>query len=113
MVVGISGAELRAFEKAGMTPPAVIDTLPTAALLDTGAMRSFIPTKMVRELGLVSYSRATIHTPIAGAVSMPLYAVSLRIVERRPRSKKWRETALATTIEVGVIPENPGNSGQR
>lgn len=110
VVVGHSASELTARMKANLPPPAKVETMPTAALLDTGAMRSFIPMKVVRDLGLVARGVAYIHTPIAGRVRMPIYTVSLKIMERGTNGN-WRETALAGPLAVGVIPDpRPGDS---
>ena len=106
--IGVSDAEVSALREIGESVPEP-DPIEADALVDTGAMRTFVPAEYVRRLGLISRGRALVAQPLSEAVGVSLFDVSITLIAR-DRSG-WRTVVLAPTVQAGVLPDRP--SGPR
>lgn len=70
------------------------------ALIDTGAVRSFIDEMTVTQLGLSPTGETTVMSPLGSMVDVLLFPVSFRLVVGKP----VREIAFAKEVEAALLP---------
>mgnify|MGYP001310907028 CR=1 FL=1 len=109
--IGVSRTEIETLREVGI-PIEVPPPREQAALVDTGAMRTFIPRQVVDQLGLIPRGQVPVAQPLSQTVQVFLYDVSIELFIRKKNAAGWTTVGLVPLVQAGLLPDRGSGARQ-